>query len=166
MSIASLPWRFQPSTGAAFRPLTPLVALYSHPFYGAPIDRQNHFHHPRVNKNGFLDPRRLLSTSAPLNACADRSPPPFPPLCHGGSASDAFCRPSPLLAHCRGARPPAVFPGYSPVNCEDQTPLVNFCNRNELRAPLHDRPNPALTAGDDYSFQSFADRGFTDQEPA
>lgn len=65
-SGASLSRRFQPRTEPAIRPLTPLVAPYSYPFYRAFAEHQNRFCRPRVNEVDFPDPRRLPSTSAPF----------------------------------------------------------------------------------------------------
>jgi hypothetical protein len=103
-SGASPSRRFQPRTEPAIRPLTPLVAPYSYPFYRAFAENQNRFHRPRVNEVDIPDPRRLPSTSAligrdliellrllnPLLPLSRESPSPFPSLCHAGSASGAF----------------------------------------------------------------------------
>lgn len=44
----------------------PSATPCSHPFYEVISACQAHFHHPRVNENGFSEPRCLPSTSAPV----------------------------------------------------------------------------------------------------
>jgi len=155
---ASLSRRFQPRTEPAIRPLTPLVAPYSYPFYRAFAEDQNRFCRPRVNEVDFPDPRRLPSTSALLWQSADRAvtPSQHPVYRFRGRPRHrshrfatvvrlpALFHSSFMLAHCEGARPSAVFTSYSLVNRENRAPLVNFCNRNELRAQPLARPNPAF----------------------
>lgn len=51
---------------AGVSPSDPSATLCLHPFYGANPACQAHFHHPCVNKSGFLEPRCLPSTSAPV----------------------------------------------------------------------------------------------------
>lgn len=79
---APFPWRYLTAAySAAGRlvscPLTLPVAPRENPLQ-APARHQNRFHRPYVNKNGFPDPERLLSTSAPSNCCNRKEPATFP----------------------------------------------------------------------------------------
>jgi hypothetical protein len=88
----------------------------------------------------FPDPKRLPSTNA-LSTCADRARHRTCDFASRRPASDAL---SLLLMLSReGARSSTVVTGYSPEVVSDHAPLVDFCNRNEMRAQPPDRPIPA-----------------------
>jgi hypothetical protein len=97
----------------------------------APAERQNRFHRPRVNENGFPDPRRLPSTNAP-SAFAERARHRTCGFACRRPASDALS-PLRMLSH-EGARSSTVVTGYSPEVVSDHATLADFCNRNEMRA--------------------------------
>lgn len=118
----------------------------SHPAstpFEARAERQDRFHNPRVNGSCFPDPKRLPSTNAP-------------PTRAGGAyhrTSGIACRrpASGALSLLQmlspeGARSSTVVTGYSPEVVRDHAPLVDFCNRNEMRAQPPDRPSPAHRA--------------------
>jgi hypothetical protein len=108
--------------------------------FEARAERQDRFHNPRVNGSCFPDPKRLPSTNA-SSARADEA-------CH---RTCGFACPRPasgalsllLMLSPEGARSSTVVTGYSPEVVSDHAPLVDFCNRNEMRAQPSDRPNPA-----------------------
>ena len=134
-SGAALPWRSQPRTGPAIRPLTPPVALrirllpgiYRAPESLPPPSRQR---------------ERLSRSEAPsIDKCSlvrlrVGNPPPDPRFCHRRPASDALSLLD-MLSH-GGARPSTVVTGYSPIvartarrlptsaietNCEHNCPI-------------------------------------------
>lgn len=141
-SGASPSRRFQPRTEPAIRPLTPLVAPYSYPFYRAFAENQNRFHRPRVNENGFPDPRRLPSTSAPIAFAKGAR--------HRTCSFAAAGRLPALFRPSRCSRREELDPdggdGLFTRGRPDRAPLANFCNRNEMRAQLLDQSNLAHRA--------------------
>ena len=136
----------------------------------APADRQDRFHHPRVNESSFPDPKRLPSTNA-RSARAERARHRTCGFACRRPASDALS-PLQMLSH-EGARSSTVVTGYSPEVVSDHAPFVDFCNRNEMRAQPADRPSPAhraevalcaaFIAGGQRPFQSSASRDFRGQ---
>lgn len=137
---ASLARRSLPRGGPATRPLTLLFTPDVGPFSEALAERQDRFHRPRVNEDGFPDPKRLPSTNSPSvhTDWAYHRSLGFAGL---GPASGALSILR-MLSH-EGSRSSTVVTGYSPEVVRDHAPLVDFCNRNEMRAQPTDPPSPA-----------------------
>lgn len=135
----------QPRADPAIRPLTPLsCSVNARPCGRAFLKHQDQLHRPRVNADGFPNPRRLPSTSAP-SQLSPREPATILTALPPRAGFRRFFAPSYALASS-DARPSTVVTGYSPVIVRTRRRLSTSAIVTRLRAQPLDRPNSARYA--------------------